>query len=196
MTSSSFSLEEERKELSNLAKKLLNQTSTYDGKYLNDHNLFLTSPIYAEFSSSTKDSSLKRVTNLTRRLKNIPSEPLPQLIKDIQQINVSMHFIEVCTSILDNRPKNSAEYMSIIRVTLHLMIETNQEFAQTFCRELLRNISNLMQSDLNPSDKVAFASFRFYFRLACELQLVKATDNKFNGLATIIQKLVQKVWYI
>lgn len=117
-------------------------------------------------------------------------EPLPQLLKDIKQINVSMHLIEVCTSILENRPKNSSEYMSIIRVTLNLMIETNTEFVQIFCREILRNISNLIQNDLKPSDKNTFGSFKFFFRLACELQLVKATDNKFNGLAVTLQKLV------
>lgn len=106
-----------------------------------------------------------------------------------------MHFIEVCTSILENRPKNSAEYMSIVRVSLHLMIETNDEFVQIFCREILRNISNLMQTGLNPSEKNAFGSFKFFFRLACELQLVKATYNKFNGLAITLQKLVQYKCY-
>ena len=105
-----------------------------------------------------------------------------------------MHFSEVCSSILDNRPKNSSEYMNIVRVIIHTMIESDTELRQTFCRELLRNITTIIQTGLNPSDKVNFNAFRYFFRLACELQLVKAADNKFNGLSTILQKTVIAIY--
>lgn len=133
---------------------------------------------------------MKRVTTLIRKLKNIPAEPLPQLLKEVQQINLSMHFSEVCSSILENRPKNSAEYMSIVRVLIHAMIESDDELRQMFCREIVRNISTIIQAGLNPSDKNTFNSFRYFFRLACELQLLKVVDNKLNGLSTVLQKLV------
>jgi hypothetical protein len=134
---------------------------------------------------------LKRVTSLIRKLKNIPSEPLPKLLKEIEQINLSMHFSEICASILENRPKNSAEYLAIVRVLIHAIIESGDELRQMFFREILRNISSLNQNnELNPSDKNTFSSFRYFFRLACELQLVKVADNKLNGLSTVIQKLV------
>ena len=188
----SFSIEEERKELFILAQKLTftnNNNNIYDGKKegikkKHEINWFL------EFSSSTKDSSLKKVTSLIRRLKSIPTEPLPQLLKDIQQINLSMHFGEVCTSVLENRPKNSAEYLCIVKVILNLMIETDPELKQMFYRELIKNITGLVQNGVVPTDKNSFNSFRFYFRLACELQAATATENKFNGLSSVLQKLV------
>lgn len=133
---------------------------------------------------------MKRVTTLIRKLKNIPSESLPSLIKEVQQVNLKMHFSEVCTSILENRPKNSSEYMCIVRVIIHLLIETDMELRQVFYREVLRNSTNLFQAGLDPSDKTSFSVFRFFFRLAAELQIVKAADNKFNGLSMILSKLV------
>lgn len=153
--------------------------------------LLLLLIIIIEFSSCTKDSSLKRVTSLIRKLKNIPLESLPQILKEIQQINLSMHFSEFCSSILENRPKNSIEYMSIVRVLVHAMIEADDELRQMICREILRNITTLAQNGLNPSDKTTFNAFRYFFRLACELQLVKAADSKLNGLSAILQKLVK-----
>ncbi len=133
---------------------------------------------------------MKRVTTLIRKLKGIPSESLPQLLKEIQQVNFKMHFSEVCSSILENRPKNSAEYLCIVRVIIHVMIESDMELRQMFYRELLRNVSNLFQAGISPSDKNSFNSFRFFFRLAGELQIVKAADNNFNGLSSVLSKLV------
>ena len=147
--------------------------------------------ICVEFATSTKDSSLKRVSSLIRRLKNIPSEPLPQqLLNEIQQVNLAMHYSEVCSSILENRPKNSSEYMCIVRATLHVMIEADLEFRNMFYREILKNVSNLIQDDLSPSDKNNFSSFRYFYRLSCELQIVKATDNRLDGLSLSLKKLV------
>ena len=137
---------------------------------------------------------MKRATTLIRKLKNIPSEPLPQLLKEIQQVNLKMHISEVCSSILENRPKNSSEYLCIVRIVIHLMIESDSEFRQMFYREVLRNINNLCQAGLHPlSDKIAFSSFRFFFRLAGELQIVNAADNQFNGLGLILTKLVKVI---
>lgn len=145
---------------------------------------------FLEFSSSTKDSSMKRVTTLIRKLKCISSESIPQLLKEIRQVNLKMHFLEVCTSILENRPKNSFEYLCIVRVIVYVMIESDSEFRQLICREILKNVSNLYQAGLNPSDKTSFNSFRFFFRLAFELHIVKAADNKFIPLSTILSQLV------
>lgn len=102
-----------------------------------------------------------------------------------------MHYSEVCSSILDNRPKNSAEYLCIVRVILHVMIEADLELRNIFYRELLRNVSNLMQTGFTPADKNNFASFRYFYRLSCELQIVNATDNKLNGFSLALKKLVQ-----
>lgn len=117
------------------------------------------------------------------------SDNLPQLIKEIQQINISMHFSEVCASILENRPKNSVEYLALVRIFIHLTIES-QEFAQVFNRELSKRILDLSQNEIAPSEKNSFNSFRFFFRLACELQVVQAVDGKFNGISIIFDKLV------
>lgn len=140
--------------------------------------------------SSTKDSSLKRVTSLIRRLKNVPTESLPQLLKDIEQVNLTMHYIEICTSVLENRPKNSSEYLCIVRVILQLMIETDLEFASMIYREILKNVTNLLQVGFSPSDKNNFSSFRFFYRLSFELQILIAKENKLNGLSLILKKLV------
>lgn len=154
-------------------------------RFLNSHLL-----LFVEFASSTKDSSLKRVTSLIRRLKNIPNEPLPQLLKDVQQVNLSMHYSEVCSSILENRPKNSAEYLSIVTTILHVLVESDLELRNMFYREILRNVSNLLQVGLTPSDKSNFSSFRYFYRLSCELQIVQATDNKLSSLSLALKKLV------
>ena len=106
-----------------------------------------------------------------------------------------MHFNEFCSSILENRPKNSIEYMSIVRVLIHAMIESDDELRQMICREILRNITTLIQNGLNPSDKTTFNAFKYFFRLGCELQLVKVADNKVNGLSTILQKLVNQTTF-
>lgn len=100
-----------------------------------------------------------------------------------------MHSSEVCSSILENRPKNSSEYMNIIRVIINVMIESDEELRMMFHRELLRNIST-QAADLNPTDKTSFSAFRYFFRLACELQLLKVANNKYNSLSTLLNKLV------
>lgn len=146
--------------------------------------------MFVDFSTSTKDSSLKRVTSLIRRLKNIPNEALPNLLKDVQQVNLAMHYSEVCSSILENRPKNSAEYLSIVTTILHVLVEGELELRNMFYREILRNVSNLMQAGFTPSDKNNFSSFRYFYRLSCELQIVKATDNKLDALSLSLKKLV------
>lgn len=152
-------------------------------------NLFLF--LLPEFKSSTRDSSLKRVNTIIRKIRflSLDSDSSPQLIKEIQQVNISMHFGEICSSILENRPKNSVEYLALVRIIIHLSIES-YEFPQFFERELLKNISNLAQSGINPSDKNSYNSFRFFFRLACELQAVQAVDGQFNGICSIFEKLV------
>ena len=185
MSDSTFSLDKERQELALLSKKI-SGTSSYDGIMVKGEK----NVIFLEFSTSSKDSSLKRVTALLRKLRNIPSEPLPQLLNEVQQNSLSMHFGEFCASILENRPKNSAEYMTIVRVLIHAMIESDDELRQLLCREILRSISTLIQNGLNPSDKTNFNAFKYFFRLACELQLAKVVDNKFNSLSTVLQKLV------
>ena len=105
-----------------------------------------------------------------------------------------MHFNEFCSSILENRPKNSIEYMSIVRVLIHAMIEADDELRQMVLREISRNIATLIQNGLNPSDKTTFNAFKYFFRLSCELQLVKVADNKLNGFSTILQKLVNQTF--
>ena len=158
-------------------------------------NLFLF-PI-PEFKSTTRDSSLKRVNAIIRKIRliSLDSDNLPQLIKEIQQVNISMHFGEVCSSILENRPKNSVEYLALVRIIIHLGLESC-EFTQFFERELLKNITNLGQSGINPSNKNSYNSFRFFFRLACELQAVQAVDGKFNGICSIFEKLVFKFYVL
>lgn len=101
-----------------------------------------------------------------------------------------MHYSEVCSSILENRPKNSAEYLSIVTTILHLLIESDLELRNMLYREILRNVSNLMQTGLSPSDKSNFSSFRYFYRLSCELQIIKATDNKLNSLSVALKNLV------
>ena len=102
-----------------------------------------------------------------------------------------MHYSEVCSSVFENRPKNSAEYMCVVRAIIYIMIEADLEFRNMFYREILKNISNIIQAGLKPSDKNNFNSFRFFYRLSCELQIVNATSNKLNGLSLALKKLVK-----
>lgn len=142
------------------------------------------------FSSPQKDSSLKRVTSFIRKLKTISPDSLNQIIQDIKGLSLTMHYSEVCSAILENRPKNSLEYFCVAKVVIYIMAETSEEFVQMICREMLRLLEALIQSELSVTDKLNFASFKCYFRLAIELHIAKATGNKFLPLNSFLQKLV------
>ena len=101
-----------------------------------------------------------------------------------------MHYSEVCSAILENRPKNNSEYFCIARVIISIMAETSIEFMQVFCRELFQSIEALILSGLTASDKTNFASFRYYFRLAVELHIANASGTRFFSLNSLLQKLV------
>jgi hypothetical protein len=104
-----------------------------------------------------------------------------------------MHFSEICSSILENRPKNYLEYMAIVKIVVSFMKE-DPEFRHVFDRELLKNILNLIESGINPLEKYSnsYSSFKCFFRLALELQAIKASKGKFTCLSMSLHKLLSQ----
>lgn len=132
-----------------------------------------------EFSSSFKDSSLKKVSSFLKKIKTVQAEQVDSFLAEIKVLNLRMHLAEVTASILDNKPKNSFEIMGLVNMTVALMIEI-PEFRQVFIVELFRRIEAEV-AELDSLDKAKTNSFRWILRMALELHCIRV----FNGHSKI-----------
>ncbi len=142
---------------------------------------------FQEFSSSFKDSSLKKVSSFLKKVKTVQVDQIDPLLTEIKSLNLKMHLTEVASSILENKPKNSAEIIGLLSIVVSLMIE-NPEFRQPFVLELLRRIE-LEASDLDASDKTRTSSLRWLMRMGLELHCVRVLNGQ-TKLNSVFEKLL------
>lgn len=132
-----------------------------------------------EFVTSVKDSSLKKTGSLLKKLKLVTPDQVDSIVSEMKQTDLSRYVGELCSCILENKPKNSDEFFGIVRVTVSA-IEDQPGFKQAFLTELWKRITEDVK-DLDPTNKSTYTKFRWMFRLAVELHVLKA----YSGLPRI-----------